>query len=671
MVNSYIPFNILICLNLDFMMRYTPIILLLALFLVFLSACAEKKVVPEDPPRPALEQEAAHAWESQDFQRSQELYSQILEDYELEPDKKKLALRRLAVSAYENRDPEMALQASERWAKADPKIQEKQKWHEVYSWALKETQPEHTYIRYLEELYSDPDKPFALTHPAARELAEIHLKHNRYPEATSVLQEIYGQARTESQKRELEEFVLNRFLELDLKELEKAVPFMEEEKKLVFPHNIFWWAYYQARLEEDDSLWTSLHPQLREIAGQSELVHREPMLSQLEKWESDLGKPVPKIALALPLSGHHSSVGWDVLRGAGQAHWEMLKQDTRIQVKTINTNQPGWLDKLSQMENLSFVGGPLSLHKWGEIREHGLHKEVPFLTFMPSLEEEGKEGWRFFSSPQDQIRALLDLTIQELEITNFAIMYPEEDFGRTYAEIFWNKAQDREVDIKGVQNYPPDQPSQWNHIVSSFLGTSDLQDPWLNVDSEFQAVFIPDSLSRAQGLIPEFFYFNHDHLVFLGPMLWYQAHSPNNLEQQFFSLALSSGGWNNYNPDPRSRQLAQKLEETAQGEANFWTALGYDFVRFSARLGDMPAPQEHEEINQILAENNFDAWSMAPIRWDESGRAFQDLYVFHMDRDQLRPADSDRVKWAMEFRKHQRDMWIKKLQEQEEEKQEQ
>ena len=633
------------------------------LILFFIAACAEKRVVT-DPPRPDLQQRAAQAWEAQDHPAAQELYSRLLEEFELEEDKEVTAWKRLAVSAGENRDYHRSMQALENWAALDPGAQEKWRWHYHYSVSLKATETEQKYVRYLQDLYTDESRPFELRLQAAMNLAQHHLDSRRYPDGMDVLRNIYQFAYTDEQKARIEEAGGRLFSRMDLDTLARASEFMDTYQKLYFPDNIFWWSYLTTRLQEDHDQWQSLRPRMLEIARQSELVNPKPLESTLEKWEEKLGRPAPVMALLLPLSDDYSSVGWKIMRGAGQAHWDLLSSGLEVRVKTINTNNPGWIEELQQMQNVSLVGGPLSRRDWDRILENDLHREMVFLTFLPSVEEEGSQGWRFFPSARDQVRSLLELGIQEMDIQNFAVMYPEEDFGRSYAETFWEKARDMDAEVKAFQSYPTDDHASWNRIVSSFLDITNPNDPFLDPDPGFEAVFIPDTLDRAQGLIPQFFYYNVDHLVFLGPMLWYQGYSPGTLEQQFFSLALSCGAWNGYAPSDPARKLNQGLEDSLQGEADFWVALGYDFVRFASRLGNMPSPGNNDEVNSILAGNDFNSWSMAPISWDEKGSATQELFVFQMDRHDLQPADARRLQWVIESRKQRRAMWLERLREQ-------
>ncbi len=94
-----------------------------------------------------------------------------------------------------------------------------------------------------------------------------------------------------------------------------------------------------------------------------------------------------------------------------------------------------------------------------------------FFTFLSSLGdmEEGKDAWRFFTSRNDEVRSLVRLAVEELNIKDLAIFYPEEKFGRTMAETFYREAYPLGGRIKGMQSYPSRNLKQWGKRVGKLL----------------------------------------------------------------------------------------------------------------------------------------------------------------------------------------------------------
>ena len=648
-------------------MFITRILPLLLCFLL-ISACAEKKIIP-DPvsPEAALMAEADQYWDAGDYFASQRLYQRLSAKPELTPRQQTVVWHRLGKSAYYNRDFQIALHALARWAEHVPSVKKSWQWHEMYSLSLKETLGEEIYLAYVNDLIRDMMLPFEIRKKAALILFGVHFEQENYPEAMWILEMIYGQIDTEDGEKYLEKAFHEYLNQFPPARLKSALPFLDQEKINQFPLNVFFWTLYSMQLEEDPSLWESLWPKLSALSLRGEFIDQAPYKKELEEWLERLGMPETEIVLLLPLSGQFSSSGWKILRGAGVAHWEMLLNGHRNKIRTINTDEHGWLDKLKSMESVSIVGGPVSRDSWQEITSSGLNREKVFFTFLPSIDNEGVTGWRFFSSPRDQVRAMIDRSVEDLGFTDFAVFYPQDDFGRAYAQIFWEEATKKGVRISGLQSYPENEPERWNSVVASFLNVKGVDSAGKNPSPDFQAVFIPDSLSRVKGLIPQFFYFDQNQLVFMGPMLWSQAYSPDTLEQQYFSLSMTTGAWLDDHPSPGARELKSLLDKTLQGDPDLWVALGYDFVRFASGLGNIPSPEQHEGINQQLANMNFNDWSMPPISWNEQGMAFQDLYVLQMNRSGLALADMEYLNSLILIREARKAHWIETLREKAEE----
>ncbi|MFW6036589.1 MAG: penicillin-binding protein activator [Desulfonatronovibrio sp.] len=640
------------------------IILLLCLFVIF--ACAEKKTIPEPPPsEPSLMEQAADYWNKKDYSASQDLYRKLASQPDLTQRQELIIWQRLAVSAFKNGDYESALPALEKWAELDRRAKQSWEWHEMFSVSLKKTVGRNIYSRYLNDLLQDLQAPYELRKNAALALAGFHFEEGRYPESMSILENIYARADSTGRKKELEQELSTYLEQFTTDELMSARAFLDQEKTHYFPWNVFLWSLYSRQLKNDPSRWESLGPLLDTLSRQGKFADQEPYARQFEIWLEEFGRPVREIAMLLPLSGQFSSSAWKILRGAEVAHWEMLQDKSRIKIRIINTNHERWLEKLQAMDSVSIVGGPLSGNTWKEITESGLNREKIFFTFLPSIDDEGSKGWRFFASPEDQVRVMIDKAVFDLGFTDFAIFYPEDDFGRAYAQVFWKEAVKKGARISGLQSYPRNEPERWNNIVASFLDITDTGQSHKNISPEFQAVFIPDSLSKAKGLLPQFFYFDQNQLVFMGPMLWSQAFSPDSLEQQYFSLSMTTGAWLAEDMPEGADRLQSGMNKTFQSQPDLWAALGYDFIRFIENLNNLPSPEQNEEINKQLAAVNFQGWSMAPVSWDKQGRASQDLYVLQINKDKLSRADMNYYNSLIQIRKARKHQWMEKLREKE------
>lgn len=635
---------------------------------MLLFACAPKKIVTEPVRTDAQRmQQAGRYWDNENYVMSRNLYRELAKLPDISPRQRLLIEQRLAISSFHVEDFQQAIESFEKWAEFDPGIKRSWQWHEMYALSIRETAGDDEYFSYLLSIYQDRLYPREISNNASLSMAKFHFDQGRYPESMTLLGKNYDQLTTRNQKKHFEKSFHDYLSELPVQKLTQASSFMDQDKTYHFPFNIFFWSLYSAKLADDPSQWKSLQPKIAALHRQADFADPQPFTAQFEQWMDKLGVPAREIAILLPLSGQFSSTGWKILKGVGQAHWEMLASDIQIKIRTINTNSKGWIQELEEI-NSTIVGGPVSGRTWDEIVDAGLNKNKSFFTFLPRIDDEGISGWRFFASPNDQVRSMINRAVEDLGFTDFGVFYPEDDFGRAYAQAFWEEANKKGVRVSGLKSYPGNEPSRWNDIVASFLNIKDKNTPYRHPEPDFQAVFIPDSLSRAKGLIPQFFYFDQNQLLFMGPMLWYQAYVPDTLEQQYFNLTMTPGPWWNEDFAADAQNLISGFNETIQTEPDFWVALGYDFVKFASEMQNLPSASRHESINEILAQNSFNNWSMAPIYWDEQGQASQDLHVFQLSRESMDLADTEYINSMIQIRKARQDQWIKMIKQKEEKK---
>jgi hypothetical protein len=115
----------------------------------------------------------------------------------------------------------------------------------------------------------------------------------------------------------------------------------------------------------------------------------------------------------------------------------------------------------------------------------------------------------------------------------------------------------------------------------------------------------------------------------MGTSLWEQGLSNLKLpiDARYYALTAFPGAWRLQSPTPAGEALNALLAAEGKDRADFWTGLGYDFARFAATL-DVKPGWTARSVNSALAEHPGIAWSMAPIRWDNDGRASQQLFLF-------------------------------------------
>jgi hypothetical protein len=641
---------------------------LLALSLVLGFGCAPQKIPP--PPSPEqqfarLQDRAEDAWTNGRYGLSESLYLRVLEKEGLDRKTRVQAWERAAASALRAGKVQKSREHLQAWAGEMPGARQTWAWLRID--ALSHEDPGRIESR-LSSLMESPDIPWRVRQEAAWFLTRRFLDQDEPARAWGVQERIYGLAESREQKFELEDEFLKLMSTFEESEWSRVEPSLADADPGRYPYALLKWELAMKRFLFGRASWTDTWQELTMILGSAELTDLERLKMELAFLEEYYQRPFFGVALLLPLSGGYQDIGWKVLRGAEVAQYQLSRLGLNVQVRTINTEADGWLDQLRSLPSgFSLVGGPLRGRIWETVVQNNLQDKRTFFAFRSTLApaEEGIDGYRFFPSHGDQVRPLIQAAMEELGIDRFGILYPKGEYGRRMASAFWKETVNHQGRLTGLAGYRQDEPSDWKQDVADFLRVpeeffqeredngQDANATRVNrEDPDFGAVFIPDSFHHAQILIPEFYFFDEDRLVFLGPALWsQQARHVSKLDRQFYQLALMPGAWWANNPDPAMDNLRNLLQDTVQGEPDFWVSLGFDFLRFAHRVFSRDAAHKGRDLNQRLADLQDFSWSMAPLEWNEYGQASQDLYLFELRGDRMIRADVKSMNGLLEKRR--------------------
>nr|WP_321256119.1 hypothetical protein [uncultured Pseudodesulfovibrio sp.] len=601
---------------------------------------------------PNLLMEADAAWGAKQYESTELYYAAALERQDLVRSELPLVYGRLAESAYRNGHYHQARIALEKWANQDTSALELVSWETTYlntMAALGKTERLRNHLKWVQD---STKTPWATKQVVALWYSDYFRKMDDPERSLDVLSEYYQQAPEPSAKAGFELALREQLTESSESEIETLFKVVDTTNQWQFPYALV--AFEQGvRTAVDADTWSTAWRTMRNLTTKSSLVDTMSLENILIDLEARYGVPRIGLALALPITGPYAKVGVKILRGAGLAQWRLAQDDVEVDLRVINTEIPGWQDRLAELpSHYSVVGGPLRVSAFKQLYEkenpdQSVLKERAVFTFMSSLGDltEGRDAWRFFASRNDEVRSLVSMAVDELGITDLAVFYPEEKFGRAMAETFYREATPLGGRIKGMQSYPPKDLKKWSKRVGKLLNVpadfSENKDVPLEMP-DFGAVFIPDGWRQAQTLLPNFFFYEGDQLVFLGPGLWSRAlDTAKGIDEHYYRLAVCPGAWWEHSDGGRALQNA--LTEEGLGQADFWVALGYDFIRFAGRLGSLPSNWTGRDVNsRIHAAQDMD-FSIAPLMWNDSGVASQDLYLFSPVRNGKRLINAEKI----------------------------
>lgn len=630
-------------------------ILVLICVIMLAWSCVPKKVELKSADMlstPNLLVEADAAWQDKRFEAAELYYAEALERADLMRSELPVVYSRLAESAYRNGHPQQARIALESWANSDSAALQNVDWERTYlntMATLGKTERLQNHLRWV----LGSSIPWETKQVVALWFSQYFREKADFERSLDVLDGFYKQSpedvliRSAFEHEYLDE--LHQLDDIQVADLFKAVSLVNQWR---FPYALVSFEH-GARTADDPEAWAATWRTLRNLSTNAELADMAPLTTKLAELEDRYGLPSVGLVLALPITGPYAKVGVKILRGAGLAQWRLAQDGVEVDLRVINTEIPGWEARLAALPgHYSVVGGPLRVNAFKKLYEKGslgaeVLRERAVFTFLASLGDltEGEDAWRFFTSRSDEVRSLVNLTVNQLGITDLAIFYPEEKFGRAMAQTFYREATPLGGRIKGMQSYPPRELKQWSKRIGKLLKVPD--DFQENKEAplerpDFGAVFIPDGWRQAQTLLPNFFFYEGDSLVFLGPGLWSRAlDSTKGIDEHYYRLAVCPGAW--WKDSDGGRDLQNALTEEGLGHADFWVALGYDFIRFAGKMGTLPSRWDANDVNRRIQAAQAIDFSMAPISWNDAGVASQELFLFSPVRSGKQLVNADKI----------------------------
>ena len=372
-------------------------------------------------------------------------------------------------------------------------------------------------------------------------------------------------------------------------------------------------------------------------------LYAAPEVLGLSAAKRDLNAPVC-VALVLPQSGPAGALGKQIAEGALAAADQLNAKGRKADVRVIDTALPDWQEQLKALPaEFVMVGGPLLPSQTAAVKQAAAGRAV--FTFTNSLPEgdEGVNAWRFFSSPQDQVRALLD-GAESIGLTSFGIFTTGDGYGKRMSAAFEKEAVERGFSVT-TGTYTATDMSSWTKDASAFLKTEvgEQRGSIPVATAEFKSIFLTDSWKNMDMLVSILHYGGAHSKLILGTSLWEQslnAASRNNAAT--FALTVFPAAWDPSSTD-EGPQAFRAAMQGRNAKADDWSALGYDFVQTAAAL----SPDDHWApalLNEWLASAPAVNWAGAPLSWNENGLASRRLFLLRPAATGTLPADLDAMK---------------------------
>jgi ABC-type branched-subunit amino acid transport system substrate-binding protein len=379
------------------------------------------------------------------------------------------------------------------------------------------------------------------------------------------------------------------------------------------------------------------------------------------------------IGCLLPLSGPYQAVGSRALKGIELALERFSAQSSGPQMNIVVKDSGGDPDqtRLAMQElideKVSTIIGPIVTAEVAAAEAQANGIPIITLTQKDNITSIGDYVFRNFITPEMQVKAIADYTAISLGLNRFAILYPDETYGITFMNLFWDRLIENGGKIVGVETYNP-QHTDFADPIKKLVGLyydipADLKEaaelsmeedehqrdsdsPLAQDNSDenqaqktaeeepeaivdFDAIFIPDSPRTAGLIIPQLAFYDVKDIYLLGTNLW---HSDVLIEMaaQYVQGAIMPDGFFAGSSAPVVQDFVKIFEETYQEKPGFIEAVVYDSAMMVFSVLNQPDLRFKSELkNELLNLAGFSGVT-GPTHFDENGEAQKQLYLLRV-----------------------------------------
>ncbi|MEK7690954.1 MAG: penicillin-binding protein activator, partial [Bdellovibrionota bacterium] len=265
------------------------------------------------------------------------------------------------------------------------------------------------------------------------------------------------------------------------------------------------------------------------------------------------------VGILLPLTGKYASFGRRSLQAIALAFHlygpqKKILSDGGISLfvedsgDTIEQTLRG-LDALSNEHKVVAVIGPLISKGIDQVFARAAKLRMPLVSLAQQSGVPSEYTLNAGLTPRAQAEEVARHAIEKLGFEKFAILFPQDTFGRKYAESFWDAVEAKGGRITAVESYAAGE-TDFRQMVDRMIGLYDLNSRQRELEElskardeakvtkktrktekfynlppivDFDAVFIPEEPKAIGQIIPTFSYRDAGKVRFLGISAW---HSP-------------------------------------------------------------------------------------------------------------------------------------------------
>ena len=415
------------------------------------------------------------------------------------------------------------------------------------------------------------------------------------------------------------------------------------------------------------------------------------------------------VGCVLPLSGSYAIYGQRALDGIELALSQTVESGNGVPFTIIvkdSRSDPGAavkaVDQLDQ-QKVGAILGPMFASEAAAASAQA--RGIPILVFTQreGLPDIGTYVFRNFITPEKQVRSLVTVAINELGVRRFAILYPEENYGWRYMNLFWDQVIEQGGVVNGVEAYDPggtdfakpikkltgifyDVPADLSvdsvprvrppllsliadpepfppgliddpverisgipldrDTIDALGRRSPARDDQWHPIVDFDAVFIPDAPKKAGLVIPQLAYYDIRDVYLLGTNLW-NSKTLLEMSGEYMKNTLIVDGFFAESQSKRVSDFVAAFQDAYGRVPGIIEAMAYDSAMMVFRIMRQTATDSRRDLKEALLHLPDVDGVSGRTGFAPNGEADQTLQVLRIKRGRFvqvqRPPETEPV----------------------------
>ena len=409
------------------------------------------------------------------------------------------------------------------------------------------------------------------------------------------------------------------------------------------------------------------------------------------KKASDMLKMVKKnifskhtLGCLLPLSGKYAVLGNRALSGVQLALDDLSKKySTEFKVVFFDTkgDPQRAVEGVKYLHQQNAIGilGPLAARY--EVSQEAERLKIPMiaLTQKQDFPLQGDYLFTNFITPEMQVQALGKYLFSELGNTRAVILYPDEKYGNRYMKLFRSIAEKYKINIlaskaydgslvdfsevimdlkkelkflylrqeerfltandgeKDVQLREGLEPAD---IYSEESGEEEIEKTGKTEEPEeiiidCQVIFIPDSPSRLNLILPQLAYNDIGAAYLAGTNLWHDQDLLEGSKGYHRVAVIPDGFFAKSTLYPETKEFVNKYKSTFNTEPKFIEAIAYDTAKILLTTAMDDKITSREDLKNTLKGELIYNGATGPTKFDEKGLVHKSLFLLTIENDEF------------------------------------